>query len=222
MLRIFLVIFSITLLANIAQAGPWLREKGSAFTATSVSATYFLDTTSQTYLEYGFTDKTTFVGELSLRRLRYASEIGSATASMRRALSHPGAKSKWAYEFGVGAGWEGQQVLPHLRTGLSWGRGIKWTDKSGWATVETSIIWDITYARYMAKVDTTLGINFTDVTAGMLQFYTMHMADKTSATFAPSVIFSPKKSKFRIVIGAETPLKNMSNTALKLGLWREF
>lgn len=219
--RILVILLAITV-ANSAQAGPWLREKGTTFTAVSASTTYYLDTASQTYLEYGLSEKTTLIGDLSMIRLRNAPESGYATVSLRRALSKPDATAKWAYELGLGVGWIGAETLPYLRTGLSWGRGMKWGDKSGWATVEASAIWDLTHAQHVAKVDMTVGMNFTEVTAGMIQLYTAHMFGENVATVAPSVIFSPKSSKFRIQIGSESQLGNLGNSALKLGLWREF
>ena len=157
--------------------------------------TYYLDTSSQTYLEYGLTDATTLVGDLSMIRLHNAPESGYATLSIRRALSKPNATSKWAYELGIGVGWIGAQTLPHLRTSLSWGRGMEWGDKSGWATVEASAVWDLTYAQHIAKIDMTLGIQITEVTAGMIQLYTAHMFDENVATIAPPVIFGPKKKQ---------------------------
>lgn len=208
--------------AQIAQAGPWLREKGSTFTAVSFSSTYYLETGTQTYLEYGLTDKTTVVADLGMSRLHYVANSGYATLSFRRALSAPDAKSKWAYELGAGTGWVGPRTLPHIRTGLSWGRGMEWGKKSGWMTVEAAVIWDLTYALHVTKIDTTLGINFTEVTSGMLQFYTANAADQTFGTIAPSFIFKPKNSKFRIQIGSESQLGDWNNSALKIGLWRKF
>lgn len=218
----FLIIFITFAFATTAQAGPWLREKGTTFSAVSVATTYYLDTSSQTYIEYGLTDKTTLVGDLSMIRLRYAPQSGYATVSVRRAFSKPDATSKLAYEIGVGAGWIGSMTLPHLRTGLSWGRGIKWGDTSGWTTVEASAIWDLTYAQHIAKLDMTLGMNFTDVTKGMIQLYTAEIAGETVATIAPSLVFTPRERKFSIQVGAESQIGNMRNSALKLGLWREF
>ncbi|MCX7567850.1 hypothetical protein OS189_16010 [Sulfitobacter sp. F26169L] len=181
-----------------------------------------MDTASQSYLEHGLTDKTTIVANIGMARLRHSPSGGYATFSMRRALSAPDATSKWAYEVGVGAGWLGDEVLPHLHTGLSWGRGVTWGKKSGWATIEAAVIWDLTDALHLGKVDATFGINFTDVTAGMLQIYTAHTSEQHIATFAPSVIFSSKVSKFKIQIGTESQIGNLGNSAIKLGLWREF
>ena len=218
---VLMTLISLTFAGN-AQAGPWLREKGTTFSAVSMSATYYLDTSNQTYLEYGITDKTTLVGDLSMVRLRYAPQSGYATVSLRRALSKPDATSKFAYELGVGVGWIGSYTLPHVRTGLSWGRGINWGETSGWATIEASAIWDLTYAQHVTKLDMTIGLNFTDVTKGMLQVYTADIAGVTVATIAPSLVFSPRERKFSIQVGAESQIGNIHNSALKLALWREF
>jgi hypothetical protein len=208
--------------AQSVQAGPWLREKGSSFSATSFASTYYLDTASQTYLEYGFSDKTTLMADIGMARPRSNLHGGYATVSVRRALSAPEATSKWAYELGVGAGWIGTQILPHLRTGLSWGRGMTVGEKSGWMTVEAAVVWDLTYALHVTKIDTTLGMNFTDVTAGMIQLYTANVAQNSIATLAPSFVFAPKNTKFRIQIGTESELGHLANSAVKIGLWREF
>ncbi len=219
--RLFITLFVLAL-TSTAQAGPWLREKGTTFSALSVTANYSLDTASQAYLEYGLTEKTTVVGDLSTMRPRNALERGYATLSIRRALTKPDANSKFAYEMGIGVGWIGAETLPHVRTGLSWGRGIEWGGMSGWTTIEASKIWDLTYAQHIAKLDMTLGINFTKVTTGMIQIYTAKILGETAATIAPSLIFKPKRRKFSLQIGAESPVGDAYSSALKLGIWREF
>lgn len=130
----------LTLLSLPANAGPWLREKGSVFTSVSVATTYNLDMGNQTYLEYGATDKTTLIVDVGILRPRLDPNGGYATLSFRRALSAPDATSKWAYELGLGAGWIGSETVPLLRAALTWGRGMQWGDKSGWATVDLSLI----------------------------------------------------------------------------------
>jgi hypothetical protein len=218
-----LIFFLIALsYSHAAHAGPWLREKGSTFMAVSLASTYYMETTSQTYLEYGLTKSTTLIADVSMARYHYGSNSGYATLSLRRSITPPDAQSKWAYELGVGAGWTGTETLPHVRTGLSWGRGMKWGDKSGWMSVDAAVIWDLTHALHVSKIDTTLGINFTDFTAGMLQIYTAHVATQNTATLAPSLVLSPKNGKFRLQIGSESQFGNLSNSVLKISLWREF
>lgn len=217
---IFVVLLMV--LSLPANAGPWLREKGSVFTSVSVATTYNLDMGNQTYLEYGATEKTTLIVDVGILRPRLNPNAGYATLSFRRALSAPDATSKWAYELGFGAGWIGSETAPLLRAGLTWGRGMQWGDKSGWATVDASMIWEFGYDRHATKVDATVGVNFTDVTTGMLQLYTAHVDSDTIATIAPSLVFNPKASKFRIQVGTESQIGQIKNTALKIGLWREF
>lgn len=219
--NLVLILFTM-LLADGASAGPWLRAKGKGFLATSVTGNYFLDTTSQTYLEYGLTDKTTLVADVGFQRPRYALGSGNVTLSLRRALSKPDATSKWAYELGLGVAWSGETVLPNIRTALSWGRGVSWGKKSGWATIEAAGVWDLSYSQHAVKIDGTVGINFTEVTGGMLQLYTAHLNNRSTATIAPSIIISPKKSKFRIQIGGESEIGNRLNSKLKISLWRDF
>lgn len=205
-----------------AHAGPWLREKGTTFSSVSFAATYYLETASQAYLEYGLSDTTTVVADLGMARIPNGVNGGYVALSLRRSIGPADATSKWAYEMGLGVGWLGDETLPHLRTGLSWGRGKDWGEKSGWMTVEAAVYWDIKYANHIAKLDTTVGINFTDATSGMLQLYTAHVAGENIATIAPSVIITPNSKEFRIQIGSESEIGSFDNSALKIGIWREF
>lgn len=219
--RLILALFMLAV-PQILAAGPWLREKGSSFTAVSLSSNYALETASQTYLEYGLSDKTTLIGDVGMARFHYIPNTGYATFSIRRALGPKDAASKWAYELGLGAGWIGEEILPQLRTALSWGRGITVGEKSGWMTVEGAVLWDVTYAQHIAKVDTTVGLNMTEKTKGMLQIFTARTVGETIAILAPSVIYSPANTKFSIQLGAESQIGHWDNAAVKIGIWREF
>ncbi|MEH6648022.1 hypothetical protein [Sulfitobacter sp.] len=208
----------VALIGNTAHAGPWLREKGSTFMEVSFASNYILDTTRQTYLEYGLSDKTTVIADIGMIQPRNAEHGGIATFSLRRALSAPDATSKWAYELGAGVGWAGDEILPHFRTGLSWGRGMSWGETSGWMTVDAAVIWDLTNAQHVSQLDATLGANFTDFTTGMIQIYTAHIDGASIVTLAPSVVFNPQKGGYRIKLGAESELSDWDNSAFKIGL----
>jgi hypothetical protein len=218
----FIAAFIFIALAHSAQARPWLREKGTTFTAVSVTGTNYLDTTSQTYVEYGLTSETTLIADIGTSRLYLGAVGGSATFSVRRALSASDAVHKWAYGVGVGASWTDVATKPHLRTALSWGKGINMREKTGWVTVEAATIWDIEEAQHVAKVDATVGLNFTPVTAAMFQFFTAFSDQYSIAKLAPSVIITPKNAKFSIHIGTETAIGDFENSAVKFGLWRKF
>lgn len=217
-----ILIFILATLPCEGTSGPWLHEKGSSFTAVSLAATYTLETTTQTYIEYGFGNQMTLIGDINLARRQYLPGTGAATFSFRRALSAADAPAKWAYEIGIGASWDGAQTQPHIRTALSWGRGTTWGERSGWVTVEGAMIWDLAQAAHVAKLDTTIGVSLGDKSKGMLQLYTAHMGGKITATLAPSFIFKPESTKFSVLIGAESRIGQLDDTALKFGIWRDF
>lgn len=219
--HLLILLFTLSLV-HPAQAGAWLREKGTSFSSFAFTGTYALDTTSQTYLEYGLTEKMTLGADIGYIRPRNALHGGYATFFMRRPISAPDAASKWSYDLGIGASWIGDQILPHLRAGLSWGKGMTWGEKSGWMNVDASVTWNLATELHLAKIDTTIGVNFTEVTTGMVQIYLAHLAQDTFATVAPSLVFSPGKSKFRIQVGLESPLEELRDSSIKIGLWRNF
>lgn len=204
-----------------AQAGAWLREKGSSFTAISFSANYFRDIENNAYLEFGLRDDLTLGADVSMSTDRTGLQAGHGTIFMRKALWFSNDKNKWAYELGIGATWKGEDVLPHIKTGLSWGRGIQIRDKYGWMSVDASVRWDIGGGA-VTKLDGTVGLNFTDVTSGMMQIFVSHTDGETSGTFAPSILIKPRKGKFRFQVGLESPLNRFDDTSIKLGLWRDF
>jgi len=215
-------ILILSFMASSADAGAWLREKGSSFTSVAFTSTWFRDTTNTSYLEYGLRDDLTIGADIGYATSRNGTQSGYGTFFIRRPLGKTDGISKWAYEVGVGAAWVGEEVFPYIKTGLSWGRGIDVRDKSGWMAVDASMTWDVTAGHHLAKVDSTIGVNFTDVTTGMVQLYLAHLDQKTYGSIAPSILIKPRKSKFRIQIGAESQLGHFDNTAIKIGLWREF
>ena len=222
MLRGFVVFLSCLLLAAPVTAGPWLREKGKTFTSVSIVVNYFYDTASSTYLEYGLRDDMTVGADVGIFRDTTVGPSGSATLFLRRALSKTDGKSLWAYELGVGANWQSIEISPHLKTALTWGRGMTFRERNGWLTVDASINWALADVPDVAKLDGTLGMNVTDRFAGMFQVYVSHSDGATSTTLAPSIIYTPKNGKSKWQIGLESPLGNTDRTAIKFGLWREF
>ena len=220
-LRLFALI-AFLILPSVVQAGPWLREKGSGFRSFSFASTARFDTATQSYFEYGFSDAMTLGLDLNYFRPSAGAQGGIATLFLRRAITAPDATSKWAYEIGLGATWGAEEINPHLETGLTWGRGITLREKSGWATVDAAVLWDVSHARHVAKIDGTVGLNFSDRYSAMMQLFVVHVEGASVTTLAPSLIIAPENAKFRIQIGAEAALGDLSGTALKIGLWRDF
>lgn len=205
-----------------ADAGAWLREKGTSFTSFSYSVTWFRDTANSSYVEYGLRDDLTIGVDIRTETSGLGSQSGFGTLFIRRPLGPNEGENRWAYEIGLGAGWIDEIIFPYLKTGVSWGRGIQLREKYGWVAVDASMAWDVTASRHLAKIDSTIGLNFTDVTTGMVQLYLSHLDRETYGSIAPSLVIKPGKSKFRYQIGAETQFGNYENTALKIGVWREF
>ncbi len=219
---LFIIILIWVFQAGTAQAGAWLRKKGSSFTSAAYTTTWFGDRANTSYLEYGLRDDLTIGADIGYGTSRHGTPSGYGTLFLRRPLGRDDGPDKWAYEIGVGGAWVDGYVLPHVRTGLSWGRGIKLRERYGWVAVDASMTWDITSSLHLAKLDSTLGFNFTEVTAGMIQIYLAHVDHKAYASIAPSLLIRPLRGGFRIQLGAETPLGYTKDTAIKIGLWQEF
>lgn len=207
-----------------AQAGPWLRGKGSSFLSFSVSATPNLDARGAAYLEFGITATSTVGLDLGYSRSNTGSELGYGTLFIRRAIGPSDWSNKFAYELGLGATYGGPtyEMHPHLKTGLTWGRGFQIHGKGGWLTADAAVLWDFDHNEHVKKIDTTVGFNFTDTTAGIIQFNFAHQADEAFGFLEPSFVFSPNKSGLKIQLGLSTPFDEPDQTALKLGLWQEF
>jgi len=208
--------------AMSAQGGAWLREKGAGFSSVSFTTTYFGDNAISSYLEYGVRDDLTLGADIAFYTSRNGQQSGYGTVFMRRPIGPNNGPNRWAYELGVGTAWVGDLMLPHVKTGVSWGRGIEFKDKNGWMAVDTSVVWDINNGLHLTKLDGTAGLNFAEITTGMVQVYFAHLDGELYGTVAPSVLFKPRKVNFRIQIGAEIPVRNVSDAALKLGIWRKF
>jgi len=221
-LRGFLVILFCLSLATSALAGPWLREEGTTFTSTSFTLNYFYETGSNTYVEHGLRDDMTVGADIGIFRNSTIGPSGTATLFLRRPFGNREGKNLWAYDLGLGASWEGLLISPHVKTALTWGRGITLRGKGGWTTVDASIIWDFGYAAHLVKIDGTVGLNISDRFASMFQLYVSHSKGDTAAIVAPSLIYTPAKGKSKWQIGLENPIGDSRRTAIKFGLWREF
>lgn len=217
-----IILILVTVVPGRACAGAWLREQGTSFTSVSFSATYFRDISNSTYLEIGVRENLTLGADIGYSTDRFGQQSGDATLFFRRRIGTSTGPNKWAYEIGAGATWAGDLILPHFKTGLSWGRGIQLKERHGWMSVDATVIWDLGNGQHQSKLDTTVGLNFSDTATGMVQLFLGNLSGETYGTLAPSLILKPKKRNFRIQFGFEAPLDSVENTSVKLGLWREF
>jgi len=222
MVRYLLILLLLANLPKPVQAGAWMRDKGTAFTALSFTLNMSRDMARTTYLEYGLRDDLTVGLDAGMFTDMSGMASGHGTLFLRRPMRPDAQNNKWAYEVGIGADWMGETVAPHLKTGLSWGRGIKIGQKYGWASIDASVRWSLGSDAHVGKIDATVGLNVTDTLAGILQIYLSHIDGDTATTLAPSVVIKPRKGKYRFQIGFEAPMEDATRTAIKVGLWRDF
>lgn len=217
-----LIILCLQIPATPARAGAWLREKGDTFFSSTFTLNRDKDQSSSTYIEYGWREDLTLGLDLSFASSHLGYQSGAATVFMRMPLGTSDGPHKWAYEIGAGSAWVGDVMVPHVKVGLSWGRGIKIGERWGWAAVDSAVFWDVAEGRRAIKLDSTLGLNFNEVFGGMLQLYMAQGEGLSTTTFAPSLLIKPRGRNYRLQIGAERLVGDTGTTSLKLGLWREF
>ncbi|QFT58775.1 hypothetical protein FIU94_08050 [Sulfitobacter sp. THAF37] len=219
---VLVLVLFMAFISGPAQAGAWMREKGTSFVSSTFVLNRLLDQSSSTYVEHGWSDDLTIGADISLANSHLGLQSGAATFFFRRRLGPAESTQKWAYEIGAGTAWVQDLMLPHVKLGLSWGRNFEAAGRWGWMGVDGALFWDVSTGRRAAKLDGTVGYNFSDVTAGMIQIYLAQIDGQSHATFAPSILIRPRNRNFRIQIGTESPFDAFSATSVKLGIWREF
>ncbi|MDW3182703.1 hypothetical protein [Roseobacter sp.] len=223
MMRFIALALSLVLAgAQSAPAGPWLREKGKGFIATSGNITQEKDTSGSAYFEYGLRDNITLGADLFYGIDRTLQQSGSGIVFLRFPISKPDATHKWAWHVGVGARSQNRIFTPAVEAGISWGRGIKVGERYGWAVIDSSLNIPGSDLETRIKLDGTIGLGFGDHFKGMAQVFTTHQGGEIFAKFAPSLLIIPGKGKYTVQIGVEVPVQGGGDTEFKLGLWRDF
>ena len=210
------------LAAGSANAGPWLKDRGTGFAEFSLSIAGSDDYGASTYLEYGATANTTIGIDIGLFTNAGQEHNGYGTIFLRRALGATDGPHRLAYELGIGVARKDGIDRPTVKTGISWGRGIEWQGKSGWLTMDGAIIWDVSRDARVTKLDSTFGLNLSETMAAMLQVNFAHKDNEVRGKVEPSVVIRPRHDKFSFKVGAQAPLDDMSETAITLSLWHNF
>ncbi|WP_299555460.1 hypothetical protein [uncultured Tateyamaria sp.] len=205
-------------LAPGAQGGAWLQEHKKGFLSYSgvYEETGRLDGTL--YAEYGFRPKLTLGVKVDVDMTQGRLGEGTAFVFMRKPIPTGEREYKLAYDIGIGSTF-GLVMEPLLRTGLSYGRGIKLWDRHGWMAVDGAVEWAIDQGPDTLKLDSTLGLALNDRFKVMMQVFVTSADGDASATLAPSVIWQPKPDGASFVLGLEG---EDGILALKLGMWRSF
>lgn len=208
--------------ASVVQAGAWLRKKGSGFASSSVSTDQSRDISTSVYLEYGLSETITLGADISYGVDRVSFPEGSGIIFLRFPLGPTDGTHKWAVHVGVGARYLTGEFLPAAEVGLSWGRGIQIGQKYGWVNVDTSFNEPQSPAEQRIKLDGTVGLGLTQRTKVMFQMFNTFENGETFSKLAPSLLFSPGKGTTTLQLSAEVPVAGGGETAIKVGIWREF
>lgn len=219
---IILALFMTVIGASLVHAGPWLREKGKGFYAGSGNITQEKDTSGSVYAEYGLFDNLTIGADLFYGIDRTLQQSGSGILFARFPLSAPDATHKWAAHLGLGARSQNLVIAPAIEAGLSWGRDIKVGENYGWALIDSSINIPGSSLETRIKLNGTVGLGFADHFKGMMQVFMTYQGDELFTKAAPSLLILPGKGSYTFQIGAEIPTTGGGDTALKIGIWREF
>ena len=211
------------LLATLADAGPWPREKGRVFTANSIELSGFrLDRDlmqtpyfSSSYMEYGLSRSLTIglhVGHGSSAEL-------DARAFLRVPLSQTD-PHRFAVELSAGmAGDTG-----YVGLGLQYGRGFTLFERNGWITIEGRV--DMLSREHgmdyrQGKLDVTLGLTHRNGVKTMAQLFATETGGDIYASFAPGVAV-PLWRRATLEAGVLLDVTRGNEPGLKLGLWQEF
>ena len=208
--------------AQIAQAGPWLREKGKGFAALSGTITQEKDAAGSGYVEYGLRENITLGADLFYGIDRTLQQSGSGIVFLRFPLSAPDATHKWAWHIGLGARSQNYTITPAIEAGLSWGRGIRLGARYGWVVIDSSLNIPGSALERRIKLDGTIGLGFTDHLKGMAQIFVTHQDGEVFAKAAPSLVVGLGQSPYSVQIGVESPIAGGGDRQLKLGVWLEF
>ncbi|MEI4231973.1 hypothetical protein [Roseovarius sp. D22-M7] len=205
-------------LAPVAEAGAWLREKGTAFVELSGRVTepdeygfYGLD--AGLYAEYGLAERLTLGLDAGHDTLR----VSKAVVFMRLPLGRETRQTKLAVE--LGAGEVGEETA--LRPGLSVGRGITLWDRGGWLNADGRMVLAGSGAMTL-ETDLTFGLSITKRAKIILQLQAGQPDTGDGyAKFAPSFVYETKPGT-HLEIGLTQPLTGSDRRGLSLDLWRMF
>jgi hypothetical protein len=213
-----LMVLTTLLGADVAYAGPWLREDGKGFASGSVTLGND-DPTINAYAEYGFRPTTTLGIELETYP---DAASGRVTFFVVKPLGPTDRTWRKSWAIGSGVAWSPLLIDPTLKAGVSAGRGLSYKDKYGWFAVDTTVEYRTMARTTTTKLDTTVGLSLTERTRGMLQVFLTYEDDVFTAKLAPSVLYQHNTDGMTLQIGAEIPNSGVRNTTLKIGLWRDF
>lgn len=204
-----------------ASAGAWMREVGTTFLSFSTTIDEARQIGGSMYVAHGFRPKLTLGAKIDVDMLD--GFVGDSTGFVfaRKPISTGEGPHKLAYEIGIGGTLDPDNLpVPLLRAGLSYGRGFTLWDKVGWVALDGAAEREVSNSITTYKLDSTIGLTLTARFQVMMQVFLSKTENEVSTTFAPSVMWRPKKDgPTRYHFGLE---KEDGILAVRLGLWRTF
>ncbi|MFK7838231.1 MAG: hypothetical protein AB8B60_18635 [Sulfitobacter sp.] len=207
---------------QVAEAGAWLREKGSGFTALTFGMNKDEENSPSLYFEYGLTEKTTVGFDIHAAMNGASLRDASGMIFLRRTLWHLNGPHKLSYELGLGGTYRDDLLLPTVKTGVSWGRGFQLWERNGWINVNAAYIYEPMQGSSLSKLEGTVGLDLGKITTGMIEIAMSRMDGDTFSSIEPSVLIKPKKGKYKFRVGVAVPFDNADKSSLKLGIWHSF
>ncbi|TMV10122.1 hypothetical protein FGK63_03415 [Ruegeria sediminis] len=219
--RLVISILLALALAKPALAGAWLREKGSAFTALSVTAhrtgegTYYHK--SSVYAEWGMAPWLT----LGLDANERQDFNGHALVFARLPVADLGAAGRLAAEFGLGTRHRQMDWRTTYKATLSWGKGFAAGRGEGWIALDAAVEFPSAEDR-IRKLDLTAGLSSGRRFDPLLQIETSRIRGRATYWSAtPSLMIRSRGVRAVWLLGVEHN-SAFPRPGLKLALWREF
>ncbi len=220
MARLVLVIPLLFMVCTPAWSGAWLREKGSSFTALSVTAFKEEDVykyKTSLYTEWGLRPKLT----IGLDAEEHQDLYGHALVFARVPVADMGSAGRLAAEFGVGAHHRQYSSWAMYKATLSYGKSIQTGLGGGWINVDAALE-NRTHEAVIRKLDFTAGLSSGRRFDPLLQIETSYVSDRPWYwRVRPSLMYRPKTGRLTWILGAERNSAD-DNIGIKFGLWRSY
>lgn len=88
--------------------------------------------------------------------------------------------------------------------------------------MQGSVRWSLGEASDLYKLDSTVGLKFTDQFTGLVALNLSYQDGETTSKLAPALLFSHRRLPFDIKVGTSSPLDDPGVTSVEVGLWRRF
>ncbi|MBA4491258.1 hypothetical protein H1S04_10850 [Paracoccus sp. S1E-3] len=231
--------------AGAAGAGPWPREKGTAFLSFSEEGDREGNSYAGLYGEYGMNARDTLGFEIG----RSSADETSAMIWWQRALDRGAGPDRITISTGMGVLQRDDELVPLAQIGVSWGRGwdslplLRGIRGGGWLAVDARLkvaaqmkdqaelaklagqnagLLSYVTPDVTAKVDATLGWHATSSMMLVNQLRLEHRDDigfsgKLAATLVRDLV-GPAKGEMGMVL----PLWGDGEQAVKLAVWFAF